>query len=82
MKKYSTKQVLRIVGIGRTTLLRWLRAGKVPEPRRTAWGGLNARVFADRDVERVRKYKERFYRSGRGRRKSATKQPPELPNSP
>jgi len=69
MKKYSTKQVLRIVGIGRTTLLRRLRAGKVPEPRRTAWGGLNARVFTDRDIERVRRYKAANYRKGRGRRK-------------
>jgi len=66
MKKYSMKQVLRIVGISRTTLLRWLKAGKVPEPPRTAWGGFNARVFTDSDIERVREYKERFYGQGRG----------------
>jgi predicted site-specific integrase-resolvase len=69
LKTYSTKQVVRIVGIGRMTLLRWLRAGKVPEPQRISGGGVNARVWGARDVELVRRYKEKFYRKGRGRKR-------------
>ena len=67
-ESYSTIQVARTVGIGRMTLLRWLRDGKIPEPRRISNGGLNARVWTDRDVEQVRKYKQENYRKGRGRK--------------
>ena len=68
MTTYSTMQVARIVGIGRMTLLRWLKTGKVAEPRRIGNGGVEARVWTARDVEKVRRYKEKFYRKGRGRK--------------
>jgi predicted DNA-binding transcriptional regulator AlpA len=68
MNTYSTIEVTRIVGIGRMTLLRWLKSGKVPEPQRIHNGGIDARVWTDRDVERVRKYKLENYRKGRGRK--------------
>jgi predicted DNA-binding transcriptional regulator AlpA len=68
MKTYSTSQVTKIVGIGRMTLLRWLKDKKIPEPRRISNGGLNARIWTDRDVERVRKFKQENYRKGRGRK--------------
>jgi predicted site-specific integrase-resolvase len=67
-KTYSTVEVTRMAGIGRMTLLRWLRDGKIPEPKRIRNGGLNARIWTDRDVERVRKYKQQNYRKGRGRK--------------
>jgi hypothetical protein len=57
-----------MVGIGRMTLLRWLKDEKVPEPRRIRNGGINARVWTDLDVKRVRKYKRENYRKGRGRK--------------
>ena len=60
-----------MVGVGRATLERWLLAGKVPEPHRIKNGGVNFRIWTDRDVERVRKYKEKFYRKGRGRKPKA-----------
>ena len=69
MTTYSTKQAARIVGIGRVTLQRWLLSGKVKEPRRIRNGGIDARVWTDRDVERVRKWKAAHYRKGRGRKK-------------
>ncbi len=69
MRTYSTKRVCKIVGIGRQTLLRWLHNGKVKEPRKISNGGVVARVWTDRDVERVRKYKAAHYRKGRGRKK-------------
>jgi len=68
MKNYSTNEVARNVGIGRMTLLRWLKSG-LREPRRISNGGVNARVWTAADVERVREYKEKHYRKGRGRKK-------------
>ena len=69
MKTYSTGQVVKMAGIGRVTLWRWLSTGKIKEPRRIRNGGIDARVWTARDVERVRKYKAAHYRRGRGRKK-------------
>ena len=68
MRSYSTKQVTQMVGIGRMTLLRWLKRGTLREPRRIRNGGIDARVWTDLDVERVREYKLNNYRKGRGRK--------------
>jgi excisionase family DNA binding protein len=65
---YSTSQVTTMLGIGRMTLLRWLKDGKIPEPKRVADGGVEARIWTGRDVERVRKFKQENYRKGRGRK--------------
>ena len=40
-KHYSTKEVAEMAGIGKTTLLRWLREDRVPEPDRD-WRGWRA----------------------------------------
>ena len=69
VRTYSTKQVAGMVGINRVTLQRWLLSGKLAEPRRVSSGGVDFRVWTDRDVERVRKYKAAHYRKGRGRKK-------------
>ena len=66
--KYSTAQVARMIGVHKATLIRWLLDGKVSEPRRISNGGVDARIWYDRDVERVRSYKEQNYRKGRGRK--------------
>jgi hypothetical protein len=58
-----------MVGIDKQTLLRWLWADKVPEPTCYESGGIKLRYWTDRDVERVRNYKEANYRKGRGRKK-------------
>ena len=68
MKTYSTAAVARKVGIHKVTLIRWLLSGKIREPRRLKNGGMDFRIWTDRDVERVRRYKEQFYRKGRGRK--------------
>ena len=53
------------------TLEKWIRAGKV-KPSKRVWVGEKAfRVWAARDVERVRKWKAAHYRVGRGRKKKA-----------
>ena len=69
MKTYSTGEVVKIVGIDRATLWRWLQAGKIKEPRRIRNGGIDARIWTARDVEWVRKWKAAHYRRGRGRKK-------------
>jgi DNA-binding transcriptional MerR regulator len=68
MGNHSTSKVAKLLGIDKATLLRWLRSGKIPEPRRLTNGGVNARVWSDQDVERARKYKLKNYRKGRGRK--------------
>jgi len=69
MKYASTKEVARKVGIGRNTLERWLSSGKLKPPRATRIGRGEFRQWTDADIERVRKYKARNYRKGRGRKK-------------
>jgi hypothetical protein len=68
MKTYSTVQVARMIGVHKVTLQRWLLGGKTAEPRRITNGGMDLRLWTDRDIERVRKYKQENYRKGRGRK--------------
>ena len=70
MKYFSTKEVAKKVGIGRGTLERWLSSDKLRAPRAAQVGQGRFRQWTDADVERVRKYKQRNYRKGRGRKKS------------
>ncbi len=58
-----------MVGIHKVTLQRWLLSGKVPEPRKLRNNGVEVRIWTDRDVERIRKYKAAHYCKGRGRKK-------------
>jgi DNA-binding transcriptional MerR regulator len=71
MQTYSTATVARKVGVVKSTLLRWLYAGKIPEPRRLHNGGVDARIWSQKDLKRVREYKQAHYRKGRGRKKKA-----------
>ena len=71
MKTYSTKQVTQIVGLSRRTLTRWLGDGKMPSPRMISNGGVQARIWTTRDVERLRKLKAKIYRKGRGVKKKS-----------
>jgi predicted site-specific integrase-resolvase len=69
MVTYLTAHVAAIVGVSKNTLLNWLYSGKIPEPRRRVEAGLEVRLWSDRDVNRVKKFKELNYRKGRGRKK-------------
>jgi excisionase family DNA binding protein len=71
MKGRSTLEVAKLVGIGKNTLLTWLREGRIREPKRVSKGEIASRSWSERDVERVRKYKEANYRKGRGRKKAS-----------
>ena len=66
---YSTVQVARIIGVNKTTLLRWLYASRVPEPRHVMYAGQDLRMWTEDDLKRAKRYKEQNYRRGRGRKK-------------
>jgi len=68
MRTYSTAQVAERIGVHKLTLLRWLRFGSVQEPLRVKQVGQEIRIWTDRDLERVSKFKEANYRKGRGRK--------------
>jgi len=70
MKYFSTKEVASEVGIGRATIERWIASGGLRRPRSVQIGQGTFRHWTDADVERVREYKKRNYRKGRGRKKA------------
>jgi MerR HTH family regulatory protein len=67
-RTYSTGQAAKMIGVGRVTLQRWLIGGRVAEPKKLTTGGVEVRIWTDRDVERLRRFKEENYRKGRGRK--------------
>jgi len=69
MREYSTGQVAQLAKIHKQTLLRWLYAGSVAEPKRQDVGGQDVRVWTQLDLKRVKAFKEDNYRKGRGRKK-------------
>ena len=69
MAKYSTVQVARKIGVDKKTLLRWLYAGKLAEPKSINTPGVMTRVWTDTDLKRAAVYKQQNYRKGRGCKK-------------
>ncbi len=61
MKGYSTVEVAKMAGIHKATLRRWLQSGAIPEPRQNRVAGVGYRIWSNRDVERVRRYKAAHY---------------------
>jgi predicted site-specific integrase-resolvase len=57
-----------MVGIHWVTLRRWLAAGKIRPSRGVRLNGSTLWRWTDRDVEKLRNYKETTYRKGRGRK--------------
>jgi hypothetical protein len=51
-RTYSTGQAAKMIGVGRVTLQRWLIGGRVAEPKKLTTGGVEVRIWTDRDVER------------------------------
>jgi DNA-binding transcriptional MerR regulator len=66
---YSTSEAAFQIGVSKRTLVRWLRDGKIAEPKRIEYPGIISRLWNERDIQRLRKYKEQNYRKGRGRKK-------------
>jgi hypothetical protein len=64
----STLEVARRAGISRATLERWIASEKVPPPKMIRFGRAEFRNWTPNDVVRIRKYKQKSYRKGRGRK--------------
>jgi excisionase family DNA binding protein len=59
---YSTSEVAKAVGVDKSTLLRWLYAGKLAEPKSEVFAGVSSRIWTDADLARARAFKEQNYR--------------------
>ena len=70
MSPLATREVAALVGIHPATLEEWLSKGKVKAPKTVRVGARNFRIWTEKDIERLRKHKEKFYRKGRGRKKN------------
>lgn len=68
VRQYSTHEVAKAVGVNKSTLLRWLYAGKVREPKMVKTPGAVIRVWSESDLKRALRYKEENYCKGRGRK--------------
>ncbi len=69
MSPRPTADIARLIGVGRSTLERWLAERKVPTPKRIVVGARVSRIWTSQDIERLKRYKAKFYRKGRGRKK-------------
>jgi excisionase family DNA binding protein len=59
---YSTAEVAGAIGVSKNTVLRWLYAGKLPEPKTQTFGGVESRVWSEADLKRAKIYREQNYR--------------------
>jgi predicted site-specific integrase-resolvase len=59
---YSTAEVARAIEVDKSTLLRWLYAGKLPEPKHESFGGVESRIWSEADLARARAFREQHYR--------------------
>jgi excisionase family DNA binding protein len=57
----STSEVAKALGVDKSTLLRWLYSGKLPEPKHETFGGVKSRIWSAADLERAKKYREEHY---------------------
>jgi excisionase family DNA binding protein len=55
MNQYSTREAAKKLGLHLATLQRYLAEGKIPAPPVQKLGGGRFRVWADEDIEHVRK---------------------------
>ncbi len=56
-KSYSTKEVLKQVGVSRNTLFLWFKHHKIPEVQRDRNGH---RIFALKDIRLILAYKNKL----------------------
>jgi predicted DNA-binding transcriptional regulator AlpA len=80
MSKLSTEQVAKKLGIGKSSLSRYILAGKIPAPKETTAGGIRLRLWSEQDIERLREVlpkiaNGRKTRYQKQRKTQATKKP-------
>ncbi len=54
MSGYSTRQAAQKLGIGFSTLRKYVDLGLIPVPPITYVGGVKVRLWTDQDIERLR----------------------------
>lgn len=57
--QYTTKQVADLIGVDKSTLLRWIKQEKIPDVKLR--DGRNWRVWLPEDVEIVKVYHEKIH---------------------
>ena len=62
MSPFSTREVAQQVGVHLATLEEWLSRKKVRPPKTVRVGAKHYRLWTKRDLERVRRYKDKSYR--------------------
>jgi excisionase family DNA binding protein len=55
METFSTRQAAQRLGIGSSTLARYIAAGKIPPPKAVQIGSKSLHLWTEREIERVRK---------------------------
>ncbi len=65
MRKLSTVDAARALGVSYPTLHRWVRARRFRAPRLRRLGRISVRWWTARDLARVRRYMKRHYREYR-----------------
>ena len=68
MNMFSTPEAARKCGIHHITLQRWVSEGRIEAPKLQRVGGVVVRLWREHDLEQVRKYKQKNYGKGRGRK--------------
>ena len=68
MRKFSTAEVAKMLGLLQPNLQRAIKAGKVKAPPLTRVGGVRVRLWTRKDVERARKQMSKL-KPTNGRRK-------------
>jgi predicted site-specific integrase-resolvase len=76
MAKYSTRQAAKKLGIGMTTLTRYIETGKISAPKATVIGRYEVRAWSDEDIERVRALLPRIANGRKTRYSKLKKQAP------
>ena len=69
MEGYTTAQVAEAIGVSKNTLLKWLYAGVLREPKRVRVAGTQWRVWSTSDIKRARKLKGTMKRGPKPRKK-------------
>jgi predicted site-specific integrase-resolvase len=59
---YSTAEVAKLIEVDKSTLLRWLYAGKLQEPKHETFGGVESRVWSEADLAKAKAFREQRYR--------------------
>lgn len=60
---YTTGEVAKAIDVSKNTLLRWLYAGKIPEPAQRTVNNQVIRVWTEKDLQKAKKHREEcFYK--------------------